>query len=170
MTMTTPVHAASRLVMDSPIGPLTLEGHDGALTAVHLGPPGEGVVTTGPEAGDSGLLAEAVAQLDAYFAGERASFDLPVRSEGTDFQRRVWSTLTEIPYGRTWSYGEVAARIGTPQASRAVGAACGRNPVAIVVPCHRVVGADGRLTGYGGGLARKRALLDLERAHRLQPA
>ena len=103
-------------------------------------------------------------QLDAYFAGELKDFDVPLDMRGTDFQRRVWHQLTAIPYGETWSYGEVAAAIGKPSASRAVGHANGSNPVSIIVPCHRVIGSSGRLVGYGGGLDRKRALLELEAA------
>ncbi len=107
-----------------------------------------------------------VDQLDEYFAGERTEFDVTLRLEGTEFQRRVWAGLLEIPYGETISYGELATRIGQPTASRAVGLANGRNPVGIIVPCHRVIGSTGALTGYGGGLDRKRALLDLERSRR----
>jgi methylated-DNA-[protein]-cysteine S-methyltransferase len=105
---------------------------------------------------------EAIAQLDAYFAGQLRRFDLPLAPEGTPFQREVWSALTAIPYGETVSYGELARRLGRPAASRAVGAANGQNPIPIVIPCHRVIGADGSLTGFGGGLAIKRRLLDLE--------
>ncbi len=111
-----------------------------------------------------GLLAEAAGQLRAYFAGELERFDLPLAPHGTPFQRGVWDAVSAIPYGSTASYSEIAAAVGRPRACRAVGAANGRNPLAIVVPCHRVVGAAGALTGYGGGLERKRALLDLERA------
>jgi methylated-DNA-[protein]-cysteine S-methyltransferase len=107
-------------------------------------------------------FSEAVVQLDQYFAGERRAFDLPLVLDGTPFQLRVWAALQEIPYATTISYGELARRIGCPLASRAVGLANGRNPVSIIVPCHRVIGADGSLTGYGGGLDRKRWLLDLE--------
>ena len=103
-------------------------------------------------------------QLQEYFAGRRQRFDLALRLEGTPFQRRVWAALREIPYGQTRSYGDVAAAIGRLDRVRAVGAAVGRTPVPIIVPCHRVIGADGSLTGYGGGLQRKRALLDLESA------
>jgi methylated-DNA-[protein]-cysteine S-methyltransferase len=106
-----------------------------------------------------GPLREAVRQLAEYFAGDRRKFDLPLRLEGTDFQRRVWQVLTEIPYGETWSYGQLAQRIGNPKGCRAVGLANGRNPISILVPCHRVIGADGSLTGYGGGVERKRWLL-----------
>jgi len=105
---------------------------------------------------------EAIAQLEAYFAGALRRFDLPLAPEGTPFQREVWSALTAIPYGETVSYGELARRLGRPAASRAVGAANGQNPIPIVIPCHRVIGADGSLTGFGGGLAIKRRLLDLE--------
>ena len=115
--------------------------------------------------GDGPLLAEAIAQLTAYFAGALRTFDLPLAPVGTPFQQLAWRALCEIPYGETRSYGDQARAIGRPAASRAVGAANGKNPIAIIVPCHRVIGADGALTGYGGGLARKQKLLDLERAH-----
>ncbi len=105
---------------------------------------------------------DALAQLEAYFAGELRKFDLALAPEGTPFQREVWSTLTTIPYGETVSYGELARRLDRTTASRAVGAANGRNPIPIIIPCHRVIGADGSLTGFGGGLAIKRRLLDLE--------
>lgn len=109
------------------------------------------------------LLLEAGKQLTAYFAGTLREFDLPLEMEGTGFQLRVWNLLREIPYGETRSYGDLARAIGTPSAVRAVGAANGANPIAIVVPCHRVIGSDGRLTGYGGGLPLKQRLLELER-------
>lgn len=111
---------------------------------------------------DRDALSEAVSQLDAYFAGTRATFDLPLAPRGTPFQLDVWTALTRIPPGETRSYGQVAEAVGAPSASRAVGMANGRNPIAIVVPCHRVVGANGTLTGYGGGLHRKRWLLEHE--------
>jgi methylated-DNA-[protein]-cysteine S-methyltransferase len=101
-------------------------------------------------------------QLCEYFDGERDAFDLPLEMSGTPFQRRVWQALQQIPYGETTTYGELARRMGRPAASRAVGLANGRNPIAVIVPCHRVIGSDGSLTGYGGGLERKRLLLDLE--------
>jgi methylated-DNA-[protein]-cysteine S-methyltransferase len=110
-------------------------------------------------------LGEAVRQLSEYFAGTRRTFHLPLRLQGTEFQQRVWRELTEIPYGETWSYGQLARRIGNPNASRAVGLANGRNPISILVPCHRVIGADGSLTGYGGGLERKQWLLAHEGLH-----
>ncbi len=102
-------------------------------------------------------------QLEEYFAGDRTTFDIPLAAEGAPFEREVWHALEEIPYGETVSYGEIARRVGQPTAARAVGTANGRNPIAVIVPCHRVIGADGSLTGYGGGLERKRLLLELER-------
>lgn len=150
-------------VIDSPIGPLTIAGDDTAVTSLAMTdqthpPPGQ------PEWRiDTQAFGEVASQLDEYFAGERRGFDVTVRLDGTPFQRSVWAALGEIPYGETTSYGEIARRVGRPGASRAVGLANGRNPVAIIVPCHRVIGADGTLTGYGGGLDRKRHLLDLER-------
>jgi len=115
---------------------------------------------------DDEAVAEAATQLREYFAGERQDFDLPLSfAAGTAFQQQVWKALCDIPYGETITYGELAARIGQPTASRAVGLANGRNPLGIIVPCHRVVGANGTLTGYGGGLERKQQLLDLERGH-----
>jgi methylated-DNA-[protein]-cysteine S-methyltransferase len=151
--------------IDSPVGPLTLAGHDHALTNLRMvdqthPPPDQG---TWEE--DVDAFPEAVEQLDAYFAGERTSFDLDLDLVGTDFQRQVWGALLEIPYGETWSYGELADHIGKPGAARAVGLANGRNPIGIIVPCHRVIGASGSLTGYGGGLERKQLLLDMERDH-----
>jgi methylated-DNA-[protein]-cysteine S-methyltransferase len=119
----------------------------------------------GSECAANPLLRHAVAQLRAYFAGELRSFDLPLDMRGTDFQQRVWRELREIPYGETRSYSFVASAIGSPKAVRAVGAANGRNPVPIVVPCHRVIGAGGSLTGYGGGLPLKKFLLQLEANH-----
>lgn len=147
---------------DSPIGPLELRAdpRTGALTGVHH--PQRCPVTTGPE--DRGPFADAIAQLEEFFAGERRAFDLPLRPAGTPWQQRVWAALRDIPYGATTTYGALARQLGVPRASRAVGHANGANPLSIVVPCHRVVGASGRLTGYAGGLERKAALLELERA------
>jgi methylated-DNA-[protein]-cysteine S-methyltransferase len=156
------VHA----VIDSPIGPLTLAADDGKLSGlymeVHSHAPED--ATLGPRGtiDDDAVLAKAASQLQAYFAGELTEFDLPLNMTGTGFQRTVWAALCDIPYGETISYGELARRIGQPSASRAVGLANGRNPVSIVVPCHRVIGANGSMTGYGGGLDRKRYLLGLE--------
>ena len=115
-----------------------------------------------PERGDDPLLAETARQLREYFAGARSAFDVALDLQGTDFQRAVWSALLDIPPGRTTTYGEIARELGVPSASRAVGAAVGRNPVSIIVPCHRVVGSSGALTGYAGGLDRKRSLLRIE--------
>jgi methylated-DNA-[protein]-cysteine S-methyltransferase len=119
---------------------------------------------------DPEIFRDACAQLTAYFAGDLREFDLPLEAPGSDFQRRVWRELRQIPFGRSISYGELARRIGQPAASRAVGRANGQNPISIIVPCHRVIGADGTLTGYGGGLDRKRWLLDHEAGqHSLVP-
>lgn len=141
----------------SPVGLLRLEADGTGLCGVAL----QGDAELG-EASPCPLLAEAAAQLDEYFAGGRRAFTLPLSLHGTPFQRRVWAALCQIPYGETGSYGQVAAAVGSPKACRAVGMANNRNPVMIVVPCHRVIGADGSLVGYGGGLAVKRALLALE--------
>jgi methylated-DNA-[protein]-cysteine S-methyltransferase len=147
--------------IDSPIGELLLAGDGRALTGVHMnGVPGSGWKR------DPRALSEPTAQLEAYFAGELREFDLPLAPQGTPFQQEVWSALREIPYGGTISYAELAAAVGRPHAARAVGAAGGRNPIAVVIPCHRVIGASGALTGYGGGLGRKRLLLDLEAGRR----
>ena len=116
---------------------------------------------------DDSRLTHIAEALDRYFARELREFDLEVAPHGTPFQQSVWKTLLEIPYGETWSYGELAAKLGKPNASRAVGRANGTNPVALVIPCHRVIGANGTLTGYGGGLDRKRALLALEQGQEL---
>ena len=144
--------------IDSPVGPLLLTSDGESLTRVLFdSPPQDDWVDEPCE-----VLDEAERQLGEYFAGERTEFDLPLRPSGAPFQLRVWEALTRIPYGETASYGEIARELGHPTASRAVGAANGRNPIAIVVPCHRVIGANGSLTGYAGGLDQKRALLDLE--------
>ena len=152
-------------VHPSPIGPLTLLARDGRLT--HLVMEDQAHATAVPEGGvrDDAALAEVGRQLDEYFAGTRTTFDVPVRLEGTGFQRAVWEQLCAIPYGETISYGELARRVGNPKASRAVGLANGRNPIAVIVPCHRVIAADGSLGGYGGGLDRKTTLLALEGVH-----
>ncbi len=149
-------------VVDSPVGKLTLVARRGGLT--HLIFPGEGRPAPAGDgsAGAARTLVEAERQLGEYFAGRRRSFDLPLSPTGTEFQRAVWRGLREIPYGETISYGELARRIGRPKSVRAVGAANGANPLPIVVPCHRVIGADGRLTGFGGGLPAKKILLELE--------
>jgi methylated-DNA-[protein]-cysteine S-methyltransferase len=158
-------HTAYTL-LPSPVGPLLLTGGDDGLTRVLL----DG---TDPAPGwtrDDARFTEAARQLGEYFAGERTTFDLPLRPAGTAFEERVWDELRRIPYGETTSYGALARRLGHPRAARAVGRANGRNQLAIVVPCHRVIGASGALTGYAGGVERKRALLALERAGRPAPA
>jgi len=151
--------------MDSPVGPLSIAGDDAGLCFILFG---SGKRAAGPRPdwreSDRGVVREAVRQLRAYFAGKLTRFDLPLTPAGTPFQLDVWRELQRIPYGTVISYGELASRIGKPHASRAVGAANGANPIPIVVPCHRVIGSNGKLTGYGGGLAIKEALLELERA------
>jgi methylated-DNA-[protein]-cysteine S-methyltransferase len=150
----------------SPLGELLLAGEEGSLAALHLPGrhrPGEGWIQA------AGPFAQAIQELEEYFAGERASFDVPLASNGSPFDRAVWEQLAAIPYGETRSYGQIARDIGRPDRARAVGAANARNPVPIIVPCHRVVGSDGSLTGYGGGLAMKEALLALERGQRRLP-
>ncbi|UGS34345.1 methylated-DNA--[protein]-cysteine S-methyltransferase [Capillimicrobium parvum] len=155
--------------IDSPIGPLSLTARDGALTHVHMHEQRHAAAPAPDALRDDAAFPEAVRQFAEYFAGERTAFDLALAPGGTPFQLRVWEALREIPYGETISYGELARRVGSPGAFRAVGLANGRNPLAIVVPCHRVIGADGGLTGYGGGLERKRWLLAHEAAHRPAP-
>ncbi|HET8561499.1 MAG TPA: methylated-DNA--[protein]-cysteine S-methyltransferase [Marmoricola sp.] len=152
-------------VMDSPVGELRVIATDDAVLAIEFSP-FRGLADgrpVGPRADDHPLLREAVRQLSAYFARELRDFDLPLAPQGSAFQQRVWEQLRLIPYGETTSYGEIARRLGmTNAASRAVGLANGRNPIPIVVPCHRVIGANGTLTGYAGGVARKQTLLELE--------
>ena len=153
---------ATHTTIDSPLGELTLVAADGVLSGVyfpgHWYPPGRDTLGTRTERG----FERAEAELAEYFAGERTAFDLPTRLAGDDFQRRVWELIDRIPYGETTTYGEMAAELGDPTLARRVGAAVGRNPLSVVVPCHRVVGKDGKLTGYAGGLERKRFLLELE--------
>ncbi len=151
------------MVIDSPYGPLTLVADDGALCGLYMvgqrhRPPEENFGER-----DDAPFGEVAEQLRAYFSGELKDFSLELSLHGTAFQRSVWEQLRLIPYGETRSYGELADALGNPGASRAVGLANGRNPIGIIVPCHRVVGANGGLTGYGGGLDRKRRLLDFER-------
>jgi methylated-DNA-[protein]-cysteine S-methyltransferase len=162
--MSTYVHT-----MASPLGELTLLSDGDALTGLYM-PSSKGSPRDDPSwERDAAPLQPVVDQLKAYFAGERRDFDLPLAPSGTTFQQQVWSALREIPYGQTRSYRDIAEHIGSPKAVRAVGLANGRNPISIVVPCHRVVGADGSLTGYGGGLHNKQLLLDLERTTAGQP-
>jgi methylated-DNA-[protein]-cysteine S-methyltransferase len=149
--------------IDSPIGPLTLAGRDSALTNLRMVDQ-----TYEPSRADwtrdDNVFADAVEQLNAYFAGELTDFDLELDLQGTAFQQRVWEALLTIPYGETRSYGEIAEQVGAPGSARAVGLANGHNPIAIIVPCHRVIGANGKLTGYGGGIDRKLTLLELEKS------
>ena len=145
---------------ESPIGRLLLTSDGATLTGLYMEPSRKAQCTDGwIEDVTVAPLSATVRQLSEYFEGTRREFDLPLRLQGTTFQTRVWRELTEIPYGETWSYGQLARRIDKPSASRAVGLANGRNPISILVPCHRVIGADGSLTGYGGGIERKRWLL-----------
>ena len=149
--------------IDSPVGPLTLVARDGVLCGLYMV---EQRHRPGDEAfgrPDATVFAEATEQVQEYFAGRRTGFDVPMAFIGTEFQQRVWRALRHIPYGQTRSYGQIAEKIGSPAASRAVGAANGRNPISVIIPCHRVVGSTGHLTGYGGGLERKQLLLDFER-------
>ncbi len=148
------------VTLTTPIGELLLVSDGESLTALRFDDARRGSPT--PGAVPDAVLERTAAQLGEYFAGERTSFDIPLRAAGTPFEQRVWDELRAIPYGETTSYGEIAVRVGEPGAARAVGRANGRNPIPVIVPCHRVIGADGSLTGFGGGLECKRALLDLE--------
>jgi methylated-DNA-[protein]-cysteine S-methyltransferase len=163
--------ATTFICFPSPLGELVLTASDTALTRVMFPPRHSSIPKAQPEwreddghARASAILGDARAQLGEYFARSRTVFDLPLDPRGTLFQRRVWDTLRGIPYGATTSYGELARRLGDSRATRAVGAANGKNPIPIIVPCHRVVGARGELTGFGGGLDRKRWLLEHEGA------
>jgi methylated-DNA-[protein]-cysteine S-methyltransferase len=155
---------ATHTTIDSPIGELTLVASDGVLSGIyfpgHWHMPAPGVFGMRSERG----FERAQQQLSEYFAGERTEFDLATTIAGDEFQRRVWELIDLIPYGQTTTYGAMAGELGDPSLAREVGAAVGRNPLSIVVPCHRVVGKDGKLTGYAGGLERKRFLLELEGA------
>lgn len=154
-------------IIDSPVGPLTLVVDDaGALAALYTAGQKHLPDATGLGVRDDTIAADAVAQLGEYFAGERTTFDVALAPRGTAFQQEVWAALAAIPAGETRTYGEVASALGRPGASRAVGAATGRNPISIIVPCHRLVGSSGALTGYAGGVERKRWLLDHEASTR----
>ncbi|MBU8922453.1 MAG: methylated-DNA--[protein]-cysteine S-methyltransferase [Bacteroidales bacterium] len=150
-------------LIDSPVGELFLEQREGMLTRLHFVSDGEkqGLEKSGRS--DPSAFREVISQLEAYFRGELREFDVPLLLEGTEFQKRAWKVLQKIPYGETISYGEQAIRMGSPKAVRAVGGANHRNPVAIIVPCHRVIGKSGDLTGFGGGLDIKARLLELEK-------
>lgn len=152
MTRTAPEHV---VYTDSPVGRLTLASCNGKLTHLLFG---EHFAETETDA----VIESALQQLREYFSGQRRTFDLPLHADGTDFQRDVWAALQAIPYGKTASYSDIARAIGRPKACRAVGQANHVNPISIIIPCHRVVGANGNLTGYGGGMAIKTALLSLE--------
>lgn len=153
-------------IVDSPVGRLTLGASSAGLAAVLWDNDRPQVVSLerAAESPDHPILVRAARQLEEYFAGNRKSFDIPLDFAGTEFQRKVWNALLTIPYGETRSYGQIARQIGHPDAVRAVGAANGKNPISIVVPCHRVIGSTGSLTGFGGGLSAKAQLLELEGA------
>ncbi|HKE65267.1 MAG TPA: methylated-DNA--[protein]-cysteine S-methyltransferase [Micromonosporaceae bacterium] len=147
------------IAVPAPIGTLGVAAADGEITSVHFGGVGRHPVATAP----APVLGIAAAQLDAYFAGELTDFQLPIAApDGSDFERAVWKAIAEIGYGEMATYGDIARLVGDKEAARAVGIACNRNPLPIIVPCHRVVGAGGKLVGFGGGLDRKRFLLNLE--------
>jgi len=154
-----------QIFLETPVGNLQIRGTEHVITAVvwpqQQDPGNKSELSPGTET--PALLAEAAKQLTAYFAGDLHYFDLPLAAEGTEFQHRVWQQLSAIPFGNTTSYGAIAQALGAPKAARAVGTAIGRNPLAIMVPCHRVIGRNGALTGFAGGVDVKRRLLDLER-------
>jgi methylated-DNA-[protein]-cysteine S-methyltransferase len=152
-------------IVPSPIGDLLLTGDGRALTGLYMSPH-KGRPEISEQLRDHPFFTDVIAQLGAYFAGESRSFDVALQPAGTPFQQRVWAELSRIPYGETISYAELAKRVGSPNGFRAVGQANGRNPISVIVPCHRVIGANGSLAGYGGGAERKRFLLDLEGAGR----
>lgn len=151
-------------LLETAICPLILAGDGSSLEQIRFGAFDDAQPAPAEWRRDDGAFPEAQEQLLAYVAGERRTFELDLRPRGTEFQQKVWRTLPQIAYGRTASYGEIARRVGAPKASRAVGAANGRNPLPIVLPCHRIIGADGTLTGFGGGIRLKRKLLELEGA------
>jgi len=156
---------AEWIEVPTPIGTFGLAAEDGEIIALHFGGVGRQPVSDDP----SPVLVETAAQLRRYFSGEGSEFDVPLAvPEGSDFERAVWSAIADIPYGEMATYGEIAAKVGVPDGARAVGVACNRNPVPVIVPCHRVVGAGGRLVGFGGGLDRKRFLLQLEARVRVE--
>ncbi len=147
---------------ETPIGPLTLTEEDGALTGVLFSPD----APRGALVAETPLIRQAFEQLEEYFRGERRAFDLPMDARGTPFQRRCWQALLAIPYGQTRTYAQQAQAVGSPRACRAVGMANHRNPLPVLIPCHRVVGADGSLTGYAGGLRIKQMLLEIEQSRK----
>ena len=149
--------------VESPIGPLTLAGDGSTLMHLRMTEQSHEPDRSGWTPAGADAFADVVEQLNAYFAGTLTEFDVDLELHGTEFQRKVWAALQTIPYGQTRSYGEIAEQIGSPSASRAVGLANGRNPISIIVPCHRVIGAAGSMTGYGGGIDRKKMLIALEK-------
>ena len=149
--------------VESPIGPLTLAGDGSTLMHLRMTEQAHEPDRSGWTPAGADAFADVVEQLNAYFAGTLTEFDVDLELHGTEFQRKVWAALQTIPYGQTRSYGEIAEQIGSPSASRAVGLANGRNPISIIVPCHRVIGAAGSMTGYGGGIDRKKMLIALEK-------
>jgi methylated-DNA-[protein]-cysteine S-methyltransferase len=149
-------------IIDSPVGPLTLVATDGVLCGLYMDEQRHRPLAEVFGHRDDTHSRDVIEQLEAYFAGDLKEFDVELAMVGTEFQRRVWTELRNIPYGETISYGELAERLGRPTAARAVGLANGKNPISIIVPCHRVIGSTGNLTGYGGGLPRKRYLLSFE--------
>ncbi|QDH71731.1 methylated-DNA--[protein]-cysteine S-methyltransferase [Lysobacter alkalisoli] len=158
-------HLIFHRILPSPVGPLRLAASDAGVHAIEFHAQRHPVPRDARwQEGDHPLLEQVATQLDEYFSNQRTVFDLPLAPQGTEFQRAVWFALAAIPFGETVSYAQLAARIGKPAAVRAVGAANGRNPIPIVLPCHRVIGADGSLTGFGGGLPTKQFLLELEGA------
>ena len=148
-----------RIFRDFPFGRFGVEEKEGAVTHLYLNPAG---AVLPAEERETPLLAEAMRQLAEYFAGERREFELPLAPEGTPFMRRVWAELVKVPYGAIATYGEIAERIGNPGGSRAVGLANNRNPIAIIIPCHRIIGSSGKLVGYAGGVELKERLLAME--------
>ena len=147
---------------DTPVGKLCIGEEDDSITRVTWSKVPQEYIQEETE-----LILNCKIQLEEYFAGNRKQFDLPLAPKGTDFQKRVWKALTDIPYGETRTYGEIATAVGSPKAARAVGMANNKNPIGIIVPCHRVVGADGKLVGYAGGMEKKEWLLNLEQEKRL---
>ncbi len=149
---------------ESPLGRLTLQASDNGLTGAWFDTQTTAPDDFGLKKSDHPILQQAIAEYEEYFAGDRRQFTVPTDAQGTDFQKQVWNMLTHIPYGEVWSYQDMAIAIHNPKAVRAVGLANGKNPISIIVPCHRVIGKNGQLTGYAGGLERKRKLLQLEGA------
>ncbi len=162
MRPTEKVSAVCYTTFESPVGTLLLAGDANALRLVSFESSKHAAPPQADWTQDRAPFAEVIRQLQAYFRGELKEFDLPLALEGTEFQLRVWKTLRTIPYGETISYAQLAERLGNPKAMRAVGLANGSNPIPIVIPCHRVIGSDGSLTGFGGGLSTKKMLLELE--------